>query len=92
MEMIVLLYRFSKVVGLTCKLDETGINCRSFPENFLEIFRTIFGTPVNNCFWTNRKRPFGGILKEKKKKKIVQNVLRKFWSSLFLAKLQDFNL
>ena len=49
-EMIVLLYTFSKVVGLTCKLDKTAINCESFPVNFLEIFRTIFETPVNNCF------------------------------------------
>ena len=33
-EMIGLLYRFSKVAGLTCKLDNSVINCRSFPVNF----------------------------------------------------------
>ena len=50
-EIIVLLYRFSKVAVLTCKLDNTVINCGSFPVNFFEIFRgTIFGTPVNKCF------------------------------------------
>ena len=50
-EMIVLLYRFSKVAGLACKLDNTVINCGNFPVNFVEIFRrTIFGTPVNKCF------------------------------------------
>ena len=51
-EMIVLLYGFSKVVGLTCKLDNSVINCGSFPVNFFFlIFRiTIFGKPVNKCF------------------------------------------
>ena len=50
-EMIVLLYRFSKVAGLTCKLDNSVINCGSFPVNFFFIFRiTVFGKPVNKCF------------------------------------------
>ena len=33
-EMIGLLYRFSKVAGLTCKLDNSVINCGSSPVNF----------------------------------------------------------
>ena len=50
-EMIGLLYRFSKVAGLTCKLDNSVINCRSFPVIFFGISgRTIFGKPVNKYF------------------------------------------
>ena len=49
-EMIVLLYRFSKVVGLICKLDETVFNCRSFSGNFLEVYRTMFTTARSNSF------------------------------------------
>ena len=50
-EMIGLLYRFSKVAGLTCKLDNSVINCGSFPANLFWISgRTIFGKPVNKCF------------------------------------------
>ena len=37
-EIIVLLYSFSKVAVLTCKLDNSVINCGSFPVNFF-IFR-----------------------------------------------------
>ena len=72
--MIGLLYRFSKVAGLTCKLDNSVINCGSFPVNFFLIFRiTIFGKPVNKCFWANRR----GRL-EVFWKKAIQNLLRKF--------------
>ena len=50
-EMIVLLYRFSKVVGLTCKLDNSIINCRSILVKLFLIFRrTIFGKPVHKIF------------------------------------------
>ena len=72
-EMIVLLYRFSKVAGLTCKLDNSVINCGSFLVNFFSIFRiTIFRKPVNKCFWANRR----GRL-EVFWKKAIQNLLRK---------------
>ena len=40
-EVILLLYRFSKVAGLTCMLDKTAINYGSFPvifQKFLELF------------------------------------------------------
>ena len=36
--MIVLLYRFNKVAGLACKLDNSVINCGSFPVNFYGFF------------------------------------------------------
>ena len=73
-EMIVLLYRFTKVAGLTCNLDKTLINCfPKFSFEFVVIFRIIFGKPVNNCFLTDHKKPFGGVLKNP-----VQNLLRKF--------------
>ena len=50
-EMIGLLYRFSKVAGLTCKLDNSVISCGSFPVHFfLDFWKTIFGKPVNKCF------------------------------------------
>ena len=64
-EMIDLLYRFSKVAGLTCKLDNSVINCGGFPVNvLLFIFKiTIFGKPVN-MFLSQPKRPFGGVLKK----------------------------
>ena len=64
-EMIVLLYRFTKVAGLTCNLDKTLINCfPKFSFEFVVIFRTIFGKPVNNCSLTDHKKPFGGVLKK----------------------------
>ena len=63
--MIVLLYRFTKVAGLTCNLDKTLINCfPKFSFEFVVIFRTIFGKPVNNCSLTDHKKPFGSVLKE----------------------------
>ena len=37
-EMIILLYRFIKVAGLTCKLHNSVINCGSFPVNFFMDF------------------------------------------------------
>ena len=50
-EMIVLLYRFSKVADLTCKLDNSVINCGSILVKFFFIFRrTIFGKPVHKIF------------------------------------------
>ena len=51
-EVIVLLYRFSKVIGLTSKLVNSVINCGSFSVNFCFLIsvRTIFGKPVNKCF------------------------------------------
>ena len=73
-EMIGLLYRFSKVAGLTCKLDNSVINCGSFPVNFFWISgRTIFGKPVNKCFWANRRGRLEVFWKT-----AIQNLLRKF--------------
>ena len=73
-EMIVLLYRFSKVAGLTCKLDNSVINCGSFPVIFFWISgRTIFGKPVNKCFWANRRGRLEVFWKT-----AIQNLLRKF--------------
>ena len=58
-EMIVLLYRFSKVAGLTCKLDNSVINRGSFPVNFLFLeWKTC-----KQMFLSQPKRPFGGVLK-----------------------------
>ena len=37
-EMIVLLYRDSKVAGPTCKLEKSVINCGSFQVNFYFLF------------------------------------------------------
>ena len=39
-EMIVLLYRFSKIAGLTCKLDNSVINCGGF--SVISIFFFFF--------------------------------------------------
>ena len=41
-EMIVLLYGFSKVAGLTSKLDNSVINCGSFPVIFFFFFFFFF--------------------------------------------------
>ena len=50
-EMMGLLYRFSKVAGLTCKLDNSVINCGSSPVNFFWISgRNIFGKPLKKYF------------------------------------------
>ena len=87
-EMIVLLYRFSKVAGLTCKLYNTVINCRSFPVNFLENFRRIiFGIPVNKCFWTNWRGHLEVLWK-----KAVKNILRKFLVKPIFSLVASFQL
>ena len=60
-EMIVLLYRFSKVTGLTCKLDNSVINCGSFPVNF---FLFLEWKTCKQMFLSQPKKPLGGVLKK----------------------------
>ena len=75
-EMIVLLYRFSQVAGLTCKLD----NCNQLRKFSCEIFFffliyriTIFGKSVNKCFWAKRRGRLEVFWKI-----AIQNLLIKF--------------
>ena len=49
-EMIVLLYRFSKAAGVTCKFGNSVLNCGSFPVTFFGFWKNYFEKPVNKCF------------------------------------------
>ena len=86
-EVIVLLYRFSKVIGLTSKLVNSVINCGSFSVNFCFLIsvRTIFGKPVNKCFWANRMDRLEVFWKT-----AIQNLLRKFSVKLIFSLVASF--